>query len=223
VIARLHRLDRARTFFPQQHPTGIDAGAFHTDVLAVGGGAFLMFHEFAFLEHAALVAELRGVLGDELVVVRATQRELPAARAVAAYPFNSQVLSRPDGSTAIVAPEDAREDASARAFLERAVAACPPRSAIHYVDVRQSMRNGGGPACLRLRVPLTGDESAALGARVVLDDALHDTLAAWVDRHYRDRLVGDDLADPLLVREGMSALDELTRIMRLGSVYDFQR
>jgi len=85
------------------------------------------------------------------------------------------------------------------------------------------MRNGGGPACLRLRVPLCDDEERALGARVLLDDALDEALTAWVDRHYRDRLAPHDLADPALAREGMTALDELTLILRLGSVYDFQR
>ena len=94
---------------------------------------------------------------------------------------------------------------------------------VFYRDVRQSMHNGGGPACLRLRVPLEDDEAAALGANVLLGDALHDELCAWVDRHYRDKLAPADLADPSLARETMAALDELTRILKLGSVYDFQR
>ena len=167
--------------------------------------------------------ELRALLGDELLVVRATTGDLPPDRAVSAYPFNSQVLTLPDGSMTILAPEDSREDASAHAFLERALASGGPVRAVHYVDVRQSMRNGGGPACLRLRVPLTDDEARALSANVVLDDALDASLCAWVDHSYRDRLLPQDLADPHLAREGMRALDELTRLLRLGSIYDFQR
>jgi len=123
----------------------------------------------------------------------------------------------------VVAPLDAREDPQAHAFLERLAGVGGPVRAVHYIDVRQSMRNGGGPACLRLRVPLCDDEERALGARVLLDDALDEALTAWVDRHYRDRLAPHDLADPALAREGMTALDELTLILRLGSVYDFQR
>jgi succinylarginine dihydrolase len=219
----LHRLDPARTFFPQQHPAGIDAGAFHTDVLAVGNGRFLMLHELAFAHEDGVVALLREALGDELVVVRASEEELPARRAVAAYPFNSQVLTLPGGSMAIVAPLDAEEDAPSRAFLERVAGEGGPVQAVHYIDVRQSMRNGGGPACLRLRVPLTDDETRALGARVVFDEALEGALGAWVERHYRDRLGPRDLADPSLAREGMRALDELTALLALGSVYDFQR
>ncbi len=222
ALARLHRLDPARCLFPQQHPDGIDAGAFHTDVLAVGNDRFLMLHELAFTDAAGVVDALRRVLGEELFVLHASSDELPVDRAVAAYPFNSQVLTLPDGSMAIVAPSDAREDDHARALLERCVAGASPVRAVHYIDVRQSMHNGGGPACLRLRVPLTGDEAGALGAKVLLTDALLDALGAWVDRHYRDRLVAADLADPALAREGMCALDELTQLLELGSIYDYQ-
>jgi succinylarginine dihydrolase len=222
----LHELAPARCLFPQQHPEGIDAGAFHTDVLAVGNGRLLLLHELAFADSASVVETLTRLLGDELVVVRASRTELPVASAVAAYPFNSQILTLPDGSMAIVAPEDARENAHARAFLERVVAGPGPVRTVHYIDVRQSMHNGGGPACLRLRVPLTDEESSAVlrsgGRRVALDGALYETLCAWVDRHYRDSLVPADLADPALAREGMRALDELTGILGLGPVYDFQ-
>ncbi|HEY4013424.1 MAG TPA: N-succinylarginine dihydrolase [Polyangiaceae bacterium] len=223
ALARLHQLDPARCFFPRQHPLGIDAGAFHTDVMAAGTGRFLMFHELAFCDDTRLVADLRRLLGDELSVVRATSRELCAASVVGAYPFNSQVLELPDGTMAILAPEDSREDAQAHAFLSQVVASGGPVKSVHYVDVRQSMRNGGGPACLRLRVALSDEEARALSGNVVLTDRLHEALQAWIVRRYRDKLSPSDLADPELAREGMTALDELSSLLGLGSVYDFQR
>jgi succinylarginine dihydrolase len=223
AVARLHRLDAARCLFVQQHPAGIDAGAFHTDVLAVAAGPFFMMHELAFRDAAGLVAALREALGEELVVVTATSAELPVERAVAAYPFNSQILERADGGLVVLAPEDARADPASHAFLERVRATSGPVRAVEYVDVRQSMQNGGGPACLRLRVALTSSEVPRLRGRVLLDLALYDELCSWVDRRYRDRLAVRDLADPALVREGLEALDELTRILDLGSLYDFQQ
>jgi succinylarginine dihydrolase len=218
----LHNLPTARNIFAQQHPAGIDAGAFHKDVLAVGNGNFLMLHELAFADESRVVGDLRRLLGEELFVVRATHAELPIECALLAYPFNSQVLTLADRSMAIVAPEDAHAEPRSRAFLERVVESGGPVRAVHYIDVRQSMQNGGGPACLRLRVPLTVQEISSLSAKVFLDDTLYAALCAWVDRHYRDRLVARDLADPALSREGMVALDELTRMLALGSVYDFQ-
>jgi succinylarginine dihydrolase len=215
ALARLGQLDPARALFPQQHPAGIDAGAFHTDVVAVGSGNLLLLHEKAFVDPAALLERLRE---EGFVAHVATEKELPLASAVAAYPFNSQLLELPEGGMALVAPVESREDPRARAFLESA-----PVKSVHYLDLRQSMENGGGPACLRQRIVLSDEDRAAVKARVFWDENLGADLEDWVNRHYRDRLTGADLADPLLVRSVMTALDELTRILRLGSVYDFQR
>jgi succinylarginine dihydrolase len=223
AAARLLQSDPERSLFPQQDPAGIDAGAFHTDVLAVGNGNVLLLHERAFFEHEALLERLRALLGGDLHSYVATGRELPVASAVAAYPFNSQLLTLPDGSMTIVAPVESREDERARDFLARVVQAGGPVKSLHHLDLRQSMENGGGPACLRQRVVLSDDDRAAVRARVFWDEALGAELEAWVRRHYRDRLVAGDLADPALARDTLTALDELTAILRLGSVYDFQR
>ena len=223
ALARLHRLDATRCLFPQQAPHGIDDGAFHTDVLAVGNGPFLMLHEKAFVDRDGLLARVKDLLGPAFRHVLATEKELPAIDAVKAYPFNSQVLTLPDGSMAIIAPTESQETPAARAFLERVVAEDNPVNAVHYLDVRQSMNNGGGPACLRLRVAMTEEEVEEVEANVFYGPTLHDELATWVKKHYRDRLVPGDLADAALARESMAALDELTRILRIGSVYDFQR
>jgi succinylarginine dihydrolase len=222
ALSRLHTLRSSACFFPQQHPDGIDAGAFHTDVLAVGNGPFLMLHELAFADRGVLLGGLREALGDELQVVLATSKELPAEAAVRAYPFNSQVLSMPDGGMVIVAPLDSEEDPAAHAFLERVAASGGPVKAVHYLDVRQSMHNGGGPACLRLRVPLEDEERAKIRAHVLFTPELEASLLAWVDARYRDRLSPSDLADPALAQETMAALDELTGLLGIGSVYDFQ-
>ncbi len=219
AVARLHDL-RARVRLAQQHPDGIDGGAFHSDVLSVGAGDFWMLHELAFLEGGALVEELRRALPG-LRVVTCAQRELPVEIAVASYAFNSQVLDLPDGRRAVVAPLESREAPEARAFLERV--ASETGVAVHYLDVRQSMQNGGGPACLRLRVPLEDAEIAAVRANVFVTESLCDDLEAWVHKHYRDSLAPGDLADPALAREGLAALDEVTRLLRLGAIYDFQK
>jgi succinylarginine dihydrolase len=222
ALARLLQVEDHAVLW-QQDPAGIDAGAFHTDVLAVGNGHVLLAHERAFVDLPALRERLRASLGDALQIVIATEAELPAARAVATYPFNSQLVTLQNGTMAIIAPEDAKTDPQAKAFLERVVAEGVGVAAVHYLDLRQSMNNGGGPACLRLRVAMTDAERAAVSARVFVDDALLSELEGWVDRRYRDHLTPKDLADPLLWRECHEALDELTTILRLGSIYDFQR
>jgi succinylarginine dihydrolase len=223
TLARVLQLDPKRSLLPQQHPQGIDEGAFHTDVLAVGHRNFLMAHELAFADGPKLYADLKLLLGDALTIATVSNRELPIADAVAAYPFNSQLVEVPDGSLAIIAPVEAQENAHARAFLEGIVAGDNPVLALHFIDVRQSMDNGGGPACLRLRVPLTAEERASVHGNVFFTDKLGADLEAWVKAHYRDRLAPKDLADPQLYREIMTALDELAALLGLGDYYDFQR
>ena len=223
ALARLHQLHPDACLFPQQAPAGIDGGAFHTDVLAVGNESFLMLHEEAFVAVEPLLQTLRNRLGDAFRWVMAPTKELPVSEAVYGYPFNSQVLSLPDGTMCIVAPVESRQRPRPRAFLERVVAEDNPVTQVHYLDVRQSMNNGGGPACLRQRIRLTDEERAAVKARVFLDAALGADLEAWIRRHYRDRLAVRDLADPALARESLTALDDLTGILGLGSVYEFQQ
>jgi len=216
-------VDSAHSLFPQQHPAGIDAGAFHTDVLAVGNGNVLLLHELAFVDAPGVLDDLRALLGESLVAILASEAELPVASAVAAYAFNSQLLTLPDGNMTIVAPQESSEEPRARDYLQRVVESGGPVKSLHHLDLRQSMENGGGPACLRQRIVLDDAERRAVKARVFWDEALGAELETWVRKNYRDRLVAADLADPRLARETMTALDELTRILRLGNVYDFQR
>lgn len=223
AVARLNALPPELAVFWQQDPVGIDAGAFHTDVLAVGTRSLFLVHERAFVEPELLLGTLRARLGEELHVVLAREAELPLANAIQAYPFNSELIERPDGSLVVLAPRESELDDACRAFFERVAAELPVVSEVVYVDVNDSMRNGGGPACLRLRVPLTEAERDAVQANVFFDNALDRALTDWVQRHYRDRLVADDLRDPQLLTESRQALDELTVILGLGSIYEFQR
>jgi succinylarginine dihydrolase len=143
---------------------------------------------------------------------------------VGSYLFNSQLVTQPNGSMALVAPAECREIPPVSRYLEALVEdPSAPIAAVHVVDTRQSMRNGGGPACLRLRVVLTEDELAATAPGVLCDETLLQRLEAWVVRHYRDRLAPQDLGDPALLDEGRRALDELTGLLGLGALYGFQR
>lgn len=228
AIARRHSIPSAQVAFLQQDPAVIDAGVFHNDVIAVGNLDTLLYHEHAFLGGRAAVDSLAGAvesaIGRPLRLMEVAAAEVSVADAVKAYLFNSQLLPHPDGGVRLIAPEECRETPGVAAWLDRAVA--DPAMALRevcYFDLRESMRNGGGPACLRQRIVLREDEIAALGARVMLDDTLVDELEAWVNRHYRETLTAADLGDPQLLEESRRALDELTGILRLGSLYAFQR
>ncbi len=225
AIARLHGLDEAGVVYAQQNPAVIDQGVFHNDVIAVGNGEVLFHHDDAFLDSDRVIAELHDKLarrGGRLVTVRVPREAVTVDEAVRSYLFNSQLLSRADGGMLLVVPEECRNDERVWRYLSQLTADEGPIREVKVFDLKQSMQNGGGPACLRLRVALRQDELDAVNPRVLLTSALYDELVAWVDAHYRDRLVESDLADPQLLVECRTALDELTRILKLGSVYPFQ-
>jgi succinylarginine dihydrolase len=226
AIARRHGLDSAHTVFVQQNPAAIDAGVFHNDVAAVGNQNVLLCHGQAYLDQARVIDEIRAKFAAmsavPLHVLEVSAEELSLAEAVETYLFNSQIVSLPDGTMRLIAPAECQHHPRAGAVIGRLLDAGTPLRTVDFVSVRQSMRNGGGPACLRLRVVLTDAERAASHPGVFLDDILYGRLVGWVNGHYRDELRGSDLADVKLLDEGRAALDELTGILGLGRLYDFQ-
>ncbi|MBL6751444.1 MAG: N-succinylarginine dihydrolase [Nevskia sp.] len=225
AVARLHGLEPACCHFARQDPLAIDAGVFHNDVIAVGTREVLLYHARAFADAAGVRQWIaRGLRGRDPVFIEIGEDEVPLAESVASYLFNSQLVCMADGSMRLVAATECQNHPRVRAAIRRIVEdPSNPVAGVEFFDLRQSMRNGGGPACLRLRVVLDPAERAAVNPRVWLDDALHSRLSSWIHRHYRDRLVLADLSDPALLDQSRGALDELTQLLGLGSLYDFQR
>lgn len=225
AIARHFRLRRSRAVFVRQSRRAIEAGAFHNDVVATSNQGVLLYHEAAFdpAEQAVLLDVCRAELGAAFTPICVKEGELPLDEAVATYLFNSQILTTPGGAMTLVAPAECEESPRARAVIDRVLAASNPIRAVQFTDMRQSMKNGGGPACVRLRVALTPEERAAVHPECFFDDALDQKLTSWIERRYRDRLAPEDLADPKLLEECRTALDELTRILGLGALYEFQQ
>ena len=223
AIARLHGLDAARTVYASQNPDVIDQGVFHNDVIAVGNGNVLFYHEQAFHDETTVLSNLRGAMetvGAALTPVRVDTGMVSVADAVASYLFNSQLLSKDDGKMALVIPQECQENQAVARYLEQLVASGGPVDELIHFDLRQSMRNGGGPACLRLRVALTEVEAHAMHPNVIMTESLYATLVDWVGKYYRDHLEPKDLADPQLAIECRTALEELERILALPGLYD---
>lgn len=225
AVARLHGLSEANTVFLQQNPAVIDQGVFHNDVIAVGNRNVLFYHQQAFLNTQQGLQEIQRKFGDAapLHFIEVLEQQVSVADAISSYLFNTQLINLPTGEMVIIAPTECQEHQSVYRYLTELCQQDTPIKAVKYFDVKQSMQNGGGPACLRLRVVLTEQERAAVNPAVLMNDQLFATLNSWVDTHYRDRLTAADLADPQLLQESRTALDELTQILQLGSVYSFQR
>ncbi len=223
AVVRLHQIDNGRVVYAQQHPDTIDAGVFHNDVITVGNRNVFFCHEEAFLRQEEVISELQAKLGDtELIVITVPGDEVPLHDAVSSYLFNSQLVNTSDDEMILVAPSECYDTPSVDRYLKKLVAGNNPIREVMSFDLKQSMKNGGGPACLRLRVALTEDELAAVHLGVLMTDNLYEILTAWVERHYRDQIAQSDLADPRLITESMTALDELTQLLGLPAIYPFQ-
>jgi succinylarginine dihydrolase len=195
AVARLHGLDPERTFFIEQSEEAIAAGAFHNDVVAVANGPLLFAHEKAFADPAR-VAEICAAHDFELVEV--ADAEVPLADAIKSYLFNAQLVTPPDGAMTLIAPSEARETASVWGWLQRHLASNGPIRRVEVVDVRQSMANGGGPACLRLRVAC---DPGQVDPRFLLDEARLDRLAEVVGQHWPVEIAVADLQQPKLIAD----------------------
>lgn len=220
-IIRSHQLSESKAVLARQSERAINAGAFHNDVVCVGTLDTLFFHEHAFADTEATLTALRAAADGlfDLRSVMVPDAEVPLTDAIKSYLFNSQLLQWPgEDRLVLLAPLETQETDTTRAYCERLVEGNGPIGRVHYVDVRQSMRNGGGPACLRLRVAMTAAERAACHQGVLLDEAKIDALQDVVRTTYRDRLSAADLADPAFVDECLTARERLLRELDLETL-----
>ena len=217
AVARLHGLDPARVIFAEQSEAAIAAGAFHNDVVAVANARVLFAHEQAFADKASLVAACeRLVPGFEYVEVPA--KDVPIADAIRSYLFNAQLVSPPDDQPTLVVPVEARETPSVWRWIENHVAGNGPIRRVEVVDVRQSMANGGGPACLRLRVVA---EPKAVDPRFMVDGSKLDLITDVIQRCWPEEIHLDELQRSSLIADierARAALLEALDLAELSQV-----
>ena len=223
-VARIGGIDTAACVFARQSDTAIEAGVFHNDVIAVGNADLLFCHQAAYADQNQTLVKLceafQARTDQHLKIIEVPESSVSLNHAVQSYLFNSQLISLERDSHLLVVPIECRETPSVWHYLEGLVEnpACPIARVL-VQDLRQSMRNGGGPACLRLRVTLSAAERAAITGRIFLDAALYRDLKAWIEQNYRESLDVNALADPGLLDEVTRALKQLEAILDLPGLY----
>jgi succinylarginine dihydrolase len=226
AIARLHQLPEEAVVFARQSPAAIDAGVFHNDVISTGHGALFLYHAEAFADGRSVVDRLKSAFEEtqhrSLCAIEISEFSL--ADSVQSYFFNSQIVTRSDGRLVMVAPAESQENPKVSSVIAdlRKGADAVIADAV-FLNLRESMQNGGGPACLRTRVVLNEEEQSAVPPRLFFSEQIFDELTSWVKRYYRESLSLSDLRDPALLVEIQTALDNLTQILELGSIYSFQK
>ncbi|MBN4066928.1 N-succinylarginine dihydrolase [Simkania negevensis] len=226
AIARRHLLSMESLIFAHQSPEAIDAGVFHNDVISVGNESLFLYHEKSFVNTQKVVEEIAEKIGSNCntspTLINITSKELPIEDAVKSYLFNSQLVTLPSGMMHLICPEECLEISNAKNVINRILKEENPIEQVHFSSLNESMWNGGGPACLRLRVVLTEEEVNKVEGNVLMNDDLFADLTQWVKTHYRDRFQIEDLLDKEYLDSIHRALDGLTEILGLGSIYPFQ-
>ena len=214
AIARHHGLDPERTLFVAQSEEAIAAGAFHNDVVAVANENVLLAHEQAFEDRPDFYASVKRLLPTvEIIEVPASAVSLEDA--VKSYLFNAQLVTLPEGGMGLILPEEAREAPAVWTWLEAMVAGNGPIRKLFVVDVRQSMANGGGPACLRLRVVA---DPAHVDPRFLVDEEKLDMIAEVIREHWPERIAPAALLDPKLRQRIESARAALIEALGLNEL-----
>lgn len=219
AIARKHRLDASSCYFLPQHAEAISAGVFHNDVIATSHLSLLIHHELAFDPQAGseigrLEADFKRRTGESLIRLEVSQSDLPLQDAVSSYFFNSQIVSTADSARmTLVCPEQCRVIESASHLITRLLEDrdCPIDS-VRFVALAESMANGGGPACLRLRVLLDESQVSQVPNHFCATDARLDELSSFIETHYPEVVTAEDLSNAEFARE-MSHVSTLMREM----------
>ena len=219
AIARRHKLDPARTFFIEQSEEAIAAGAFHNDVVAVANERVLFAHARAFADRDASFAAIATMM-PEVEFVEVAEADVPLADAIRSYLFNAQLVTVPaeglaDGAMTLVAPTECRDTPSVKTWIDRHLASNGAIRRVEYVDVRQSMANGGGPACLRLRVAC---DPATVDPRFLVDEAKLDRLAKVIGDQWPETVAAGDLQEPALIAAVIEARSALLDALELASL-----
>ncbi|MCR9180172.1 MAG: N-succinylarginine dihydrolase [Erythrobacteraceae bacterium] len=201
LVARAHGLAPERTVFIEQNPQAIAAGAFHNDVVAVANGRVLFTHAEAFADQQGAYDAIRAAF-PALEVVEVPSRAVSLEEAIRTYLFNAQLLTLPDGTMALIVPEECRESPAVWGWVQTMLAGNGPIRQVIPVDVRQSMANGGGPACLRLRVVCA---SETVDPRFLLDEARADLIERTIAAHWPQQIDPSDLGSESLAASVIAA------------------
>ena len=214
AIARLHGLDPDKCVFIEQNPEAIEAGAFHNDVVSVANERVLFTHERAFADQKGAYEAIRAAF-PALEVVEVPESAVSLEEAIRTYLFNAQLLTLPSGEMALVVPSECQESASVWAYCESMLAGNGPIRKVIPVDVRQSMANGGGPACLRLRVVA---DPATVDPRFMLDDAKADRIEAVIAEMWPETIDPADIGTEKLAHRVIEAREALLTVLSLDTL-----
>jgi succinylarginine dihydrolase len=219
TIARNHKLDPNKTFYLEQSAHCIQKGVFHNDVIATGNNHLYLYHETAYENSNLVIAEIIDSLKEQnikIIFKKILEKEISLKTAIDTYLFNSQIVISPTFNNCLIAPIECKENPQVFDYINCLIYDPNiPIDHVEYVDLRESMRNGGGPACLRLRIPLNKTESRAIHQGVLFNDDLYGNIKACITQHYSEKLCLKDFTDTQFIKDLKKTYREIYDILGL--------
>ena len=224
AVSSQHQLDPDRVLFLKQNEQAINSGSFHNDIVSLANEEVFIFHQEAFADRVELERALHH-LKDHVKgfhPIEILSEDISLDNLVSSYLLNSQLITVKNNEMMMLLPEEVQNHPNCMRWLDEIKTSSPIKHH-EFVDIRQSMMNGGGPACLRFKTVVNNDEFDQINNKFLLSSKKLMDLRALVSKHYRDKLYPEDLMDIKLMQESYTYLDELTQLLDLGSIYNFQQ
>lgn len=224
AVSSQHQLDPDRVLFLKQNEQAINSGSFHNDIVSLANEEVFIFHQEAFADRVELERVLHHlkdhVLGFHPIEI--LSEDISLDNLVSSYLLNSQLITVKNNEMMMLLPEEVQNHPNCMRWLDEIKSSSPIKH-LEFVDIRQSMMNGGGPACLRFKTVVNSDEFDQINKKFILSPEKLMNMRALVSKHFRDKLNPEDLLDIKLMQESFSFLDELTQLLELGCIYHFQK
>ena len=224
AVSTQHQLDPDRVLFLKQNEQAIDSGSFHNDIVSLANEEVFIFHQEAFADRVELERALHH-LKDHVKgfhPIEILSEDISLDNLVSSYLLNSQLITVKNNEMMMLLPEEVQNHPNCMRWLDE-IRSSSPIKHLEFVDIRQSMMNGGGPACLRFKTVVNSDEFDQINKKFILSPEKLMNMRALVSKHFRDKLNPEDLLDIKLMQESFSFLDELTQLLELGCIYHFQK
>ena len=170
----------------EQTKEAIDAGVFHNDVIAFGFKNTIICHEKAFSNQKQELKKLKKIftnsLNAPLNIVEIANNSLSLNAAVKTYLFNSQVIEI-NNKFELICPIEVKENPNSYKITEKWVTN-GLFNKVHFVNIKSSLKNGGGPACLRLCLYLNDNEVKKIPTKFKLDKTKYKKISKIILEHY---------------------------------------
>ena len=190
-LAKAMNIPETQTLICRQLATSVQKGVFHHDVVGMSHQDVLIIHELALEDQDHTLQLLQtmsqNILKKKLTIIQVSSEQLSLKEALDTYFFNSQFIKDQDGNVHLICAQQCNNHPKVSLLVDDLIAQKVIEK-VHYISLSESMMNGGGPACLRLRLPLTSKEFSNIPNCFKFSDEKYQEMVHFVHQFYPNQV-----------------------------------